>query len=132
MSSVAIIRYILANDATLTATVPATKIMAGVLPLNTVLPAIGITQISGVQTNYVSAPGNMQRDRVQVTVEATTYPQGKAIIDLIRDVFATYKRGTVNGFACDSVVPDLVGPDLWDSQTGIYTQSIDFIVRWNS
>jgi hypothetical protein len=106
--------------------------MAGVLPLNTVLPAIGITQISGVQTNYVSAPGNMQRDRVQVTVESESYKQAKEIIELIRDVFTTYKRGTVNGFSCDSIIPDLLGPDLWDPQTEIYTQSIDFIVRWHS
>jgi hypothetical protein len=132
MSSTAIVRYILANDTGLTAVVPATAIAAGVVPINTVLPAISITEISSLPRGNVNAPDGFYRDRVQVTVEATTYPQAKQIIALIRAVFTTYKRGTVNGFNCDSVIPDTAGPDLFDQQTNIHSQSLDFIVRWHS
>jgi hypothetical protein len=132
MSSVAIVRYILANNAGLTATVPATAIAAGVVPINTDLPAISITQISSVPYNHVGAPGNFYTDRVQVTVEATSYPLAKSIISLVRAAFTTYQRGMVNGFKCDSVQPDIAGPDLEDTQAGIHSQSLDFIVRWSS
>ena len=132
MSSTAIVRYILANNAGLTAVVPATAIAAGVVPINAALPAISIVQISGVPLNYISTPGEMMIDRVQATVETKTYPQAKQIIALIRSIFTTYKRGTVNGFNCDSIAPDMAGPDLYDSQTDIHSQSLDFIVRWHS
>jgi hypothetical protein len=132
MSSTAIVRYILANNAGLTAVVPSTAIAAGVVPINTDLPAISITQISSVPYNTVGAPGTFYTDRVQVTVEAGTYPQAKQIIALIRAVFTTYQRGTVNGFKCDSVQPDTAGPDLEDTQAGIHSQSLDFIVKWHS
>ena len=44
MSGVSIIRWLLANNVPVQAVIPATRIMAGVLPLNTVMPAIAVTQ----------------------------------------------------------------------------------------
>lgn len=131
MSGVAIINYKLANDAALTAVVPAAWIFSGIAPIGTALPAISITQISGVSPHDpVAAPGNMIRERVQVTVECKEYPQTKVIMTLIRNAFSTYSRATVSGFNCDSVMQDTEGPDLYDQETGIYAQSTDFIVRW--
>jgi len=131
MSGVAIVNYILANNATLTASIPAARIFSGIAPINTDLPAISITQISATSPHDpVVAPGNMIRERVQVTVECKHYVQTKSIMSLIRNAFLTYSRGIVAGFNCDSVLQDTEGPDLYDQGTGIHAQSTDFIVRW--
>jgi hypothetical protein len=45
MSGVAVIRHLLATNSTLVAQVPAAKIMAGVIPLNSVLPAVSVTEV---------------------------------------------------------------------------------------
>ncbi|MXS81576.1 hypothetical protein [Nitrosomonas oligotropha] len=133
MSGVAIIRSILVNDATLTTAIPADRIMAGVVPIGAELPAISITQVSGVNSfRPVGAPGSLTRERVQVTIEANKYPQVKSVMKLVKGAFSTYARGTYAGFKCDSVIPDNEGPDLRDPETEICSQSHDFIVNWIS
>ena len=131
MSGVAIIRSILAANTALTAQVPATKILAGVIPLNTVLPAISIAQISGVQNNTLGMNGAkyLATDRVQVTVMAKTYPTQKQILELVRAACPN-TRGIINTFACDSILPDTTGPDIYDSENIIYFQSLDFKVTF--
>lgn len=130
MSGVAIIRAMLADDFMLTKSVPKAKIMAGVLPLNTVLPAISIRQISGVELKMIKRSGNeMVTDRVQVTVLATTYPQQKEILELIRSALPSV-RGAVYEYEVDSILPDIDGPDLYSETPVIYEQSIDYIVRF--
>ena len=54
MSGVAIVRALLAAHAAVTAAVPAVRIFAGAIPLNTPLPAISITPISGSERNTVA------------------------------------------------------------------------------
>lgn len=132
MSGVNVVRYLLAANATLIASVPSTKIMAGVLPLNTAMPAIGITQISASSRNIVAMNSStkMVTERVQVTVMAESYPSKKAILNLVRAALPK-TRGTVDSINVDSVIDDTEGPDLDDPATGIYTQSQDFIVRFN-
>jgi len=133
MSGVAIIRIILASNVTLTAAIPADRIVAGVVPIGTELPAISITQVSGTDPfRPVNAPGEMTRERVQVTVEANKYAQVKSLMSIVKGAFTTYSRGTINGIVCDSVMQDNDGPDLMDPDTEIYSQSTDFIVRWIS
>lgn len=130
MSGVAIIRSILVHDFMLTNAVPKAKIMAGVLPLNTVLPAISIRQISGVEMKLIKRSGNeMVTDRVQVTVLATTYPEQKTILELIRSALPSV-RGYIDEFEVDSILPDIDGPDLYSENPVIYEQSIDYIVRF--
>lgn len=130
MSGVAIIRSLLIDDPFVTKTVPKTKIMAGVIPINTVLPAISIRQISGVEWKMVKRSGSdMVTDRVQVTVLAEAYPKQKEILELIRAALLTV-RDDVYGFDVDSIVPDIDGPDLYTENPVIYEQSIDFIVRF--
>ena len=131
MSSVSIVRYKLANVAGVTGIVPATRIMAGVLPQGTALPAISVTLISGRTLNNVASSSGLHTDRVQVTVEAATYPQVRQILDLCRAALP-YTRATVNSIVCDSIVPDIEGPDGFDSLLKTYFQSQDFIVTWNS
>lgn len=142
MSGVAVIRYLLANAAAVTAVVPASKIMAGDLPLNTVMPAISVTQISSVPRNIVSmSPTRVQHtDRIQVSVlfkgpqgnpVGTGYPGVRAMLRLVLAACPN-TRGTVNGIDVDSIIPDIEGPDLSDDATALYSASRDFIVRWNA
>ena len=130
MSGVAITRYLLANDATLIAVVPADKIKAGVVPINTTLPAISIRQISGIEHEIIRRGSNqLVTDLVQITVLSSTYPQQKSIMNLIRTALPG-TRGTVNGFAVDSITPESDGPDFYNEDPVIYEQSIDYMIRF--
>ena len=130
MSGVAILRYMLANNAPLTVVVPANKIMAGVAPMNTALPVISIRQISGQEYQTIKRGTNqLVTERIQVTVLAATYPLQKSILNLIRTALPA-TRGTVSSFVVDSITPDIDGPDLYNDNPIIYEQSIDFVVRF--
>jgi len=142
MSGVAVIRYLLANAAAVTAVVPATRIMAGDLPLNTVLPAIAITQISSIPRNTVKMnDARVQHtDRVQVSVllkgpqgtpAGLGYPGVRALLKLVLAA-CPHTHGTVNSIDVDQILPDIEGPDLSDDASALYSGSRDFIVRWNS
>ena len=131
MSGVAIVRYKLANYANLTAAVPAARIQAGVLPQNTALPAISVTLVSGVTGLQISKPSGLRTDRVQITVDALTYPQVRQILALCRAALP-YTRGTVNSIACDSILPDIEGPDGFDDLLKTYFQSQDFMITWSA
>lgn len=136
MSGVAILGYLMANDATLTAQVAAGSIIGGVIPLETDLPVIGMTSISGTPRNTVAMTGTkLITERVQVTVQAGQEQSGgpyafvQNVLPLIRRACAN-RSGTVNGFTLDSILPDVVGPDFEDPDTRIVTKSQDFIVKW--
>jgi hypothetical protein len=131
MSAVAAIRYLLANNAALIAVVPATKIMAGTIPVNTVLPAIGIQEISTVERTNVdmSSTSLMETSRVQVTVLAKTYATQKSILELVRKACPNTK-GSIDSVVVDSILPAGAGPDFEDVDANIYTQSRDFIVKF--
>lgn len=132
MSGVAIVRYLLANNAPLIGQVPAAKIMGGALPIGTALPAISIMEVSGSSrlTVAMNESKRLNTERVQVTVESKTYPLQKSIMQLVRDALPV-SRGTVNSFDCDSILPDIESPDFYDEDAAIYMQSMDFIVRFN-
>lgn len=142
MSGVAAIRSLLATNAAVVAVVAAERIVAGDLPINILLPAIGVTQISGIPTflDVAMAPGKrLQTDRVQVTamVKATQgtpagggYPALKALLKLILAACPN-THGTISGVEVDSILPDSVGPDLSDDAFSFVTQSRDFIVRFS-
>lgn len=144
MSSVGIVRSILASNSALIAVIPAARIAAGDLPLDTVLPAISVIQISGNQrlTMAMTEPKQINTDRVQVSVlykgpdgtpsGGTGYPGVKAAMALVRAAMPNRNGivGTLTGYWVDSILPDTVGPDLQDEAGQIFSQSIDFIVRW--
>jgi hypothetical protein len=130
MSGVAVIRSLLADAAAVTAQVPAGKIYSGVIPLGAVLPAISVSQVSGIDRLTVGMTGTKLRtERVQVTVQSKTYPSQKSILALVRAACRN-RSGTVNGVTVDCILPDVEGPDLADTEAQIYTQSQDFIVKW--
>lgn len=131
MSGVAIINYLLSNDAGVIGTVPASRIFSGVIPLSTAMPAISVMQISGRQHNNVAMASDsyLVTDRVQVTVLSKSYAQAKAILSLVRAA-CPLSRGTINGFASEGVIPDAEGPDMFDEVDEIYQQSHDYMVSY--
>lgn len=130
MSGVSIVRFLLAANTALVAQVPSVRIMAGVLPVGTTLPAISITTISAVERKTVTmADSHQVTERVQVNVEAKSYPSQKSILALVRAALPL-SRGTVNSVSVDSVTHDSDGPDIYDMDAGIYVQSSDFFVRY--
>lgn len=131
MSNVKVVRFLLANNANLIAVVPAAKIFAGVVPINTVLPAITVNHISTMSRNIISmsAATVLATSRVQVTVMTKTYAEQKSILELVRKALPV-SNGVVNGITVDSILPDIAGPDLRDDDAGTYFQSRDFIVKF--
>ena len=140
MSGVAVVRHLLVNAAAVTAVVPAARIMAGDLPLKTAMPAITITQISGMPrlTLAMTEPNRLHTDRVQVTVLVKGPEQGGEGYPILRTILGLVlaacpnQNGTVNGVTVDSILPDIEGPDLADMATALYSSSRDFLVKWRS
>lgn len=128
MSDVKAVRYLLANSATLIAQVPAARIIGGVLPQGMALPAISVMHVSTVRPSFVAASAGMSIARVQVTIFAATYATQKSIMALIRAALPR-SRGSVNGVAVDSIIPDIEGPDATDD-AGLYIGSIDYRVTY--
>lgn len=127
--SVAVIRYLLAHDSGVVAQVPASRVFAAELPQNITLPAIVVRQVSGTEgLTAAMTETRMRTDRVQVSVLASSYASVKTILELVRTSCAT-RGGTVNGVKLDSILPDGVGPDIYDSEARIFEQSRDFIVK---
>jgi hypothetical protein len=133
MSGVTAIVYLLKNNGTLTASVSASNIKAGVIPVNAVLPAIGVTEVSDVDAFRKVATGanEFAMSRIQVTVMAKTYPSKKAILELVR-LACPNQRGTINGVYVDSIMSEGAGPDFDDEEKFIYIQSRDFMVKFTT
>lgn len=131
MSGVAAIRQVLAASIPLTAIVPATRIMAGMLPIKTTLPAIGIATISAVDRN-IPAPGGKRHvdERVQVTIMGKDYPQAKAILRLVK-LAAADMMPIVAGISEVTVRTDGAGPDFTEDEVSIPMQMQDFMVGYN-
>lgn len=142
MSGVAIVRYLLANNAAVLALVPAARIKPD-LKVGTVLPAIEVAVISS-RPEFLGVDGYsaniLWTERIQVSPlvkdsAATPAGAGYAGVDtIIMAILAAVSqtRGFVNGIYCDSIVPDQGGPDLYDDVAGIHSKSQDFMVKWVS
>jgi hypothetical protein len=105
--------------------------MTGAIPLGTTMPAIAVSEISVMERNTVgmNAAKVLATARIQVTVQASSYADQKTVLDLVRKACPN-QRGTVNGVAVDSIVPDVAGPDLDVPDAGLFMQSRDFIVKF--
>ena len=79
MSGVAVIVSLLKASAPILAIVPTTRIMAGDLPLNTVMPAIAVTQISGVPYNTTVQVGGM----IEIPAAALALPMFMKRLDFL-------------------------------------------------
>lgn len=136
MSGVTIIRTLLANDPYLLETVPADRIFTGIAPLKITIPAVSITQITGfTHKSLAMTDGRTElvTDRVQITVMAGTYRSQKDILKLIRDALPITNelvRISELSITCTSILHELEGPDLFDYETSIYMQSVDYKVNY--
>lgn len=132
MSAIKAISYLLSHNSNLIAAVPAAKIFAGQIPINTVLPAVAVNEIS--TTEYLTVALNESKvtetTRVQVSVQTKTYATQKSILELVRKALPN-THATVNGVDVDSIVPEGAGPDLRDDDANIFMQSRDFMVRFS-
>lgn len=131
MNGVVAIRQLLVGNAALVAAVPSSRIRAGVLPLATDLPALGIRSVSSIDRNII-APGSTRRvtDRVQVTILAADYPELKEVTRLVKDAGAdTFP--TVDGISDVVVHTDGQGPDFMDENATIYAGTQDFRISYN-
>lgn len=130
MSGTGIMNILLSDDIDLVSVVPAARIISGILPLKTAVPAIGITSISGQPLGMIVGKETLWTDRVQVTVHAPTYAEQKRILQLVRDALPEVTRGIVGSHECDSISVDIEGPDIYDHDENIHIGSQDFIVRY--
>lgn len=133
MSATAIVRALLVTHAPLTALVPAARIIAGIIPQNTTLPAISITEISSnpkITTTRRATATEPMESRVQVTVLTkgeNAYRQLKAILHAAK-LGKGVHTGVIAGFDVNSVMPVNVNPEIPPADDGIYEQSRDFMV----
>jgi hypothetical protein len=130
MSDVKVIRYLLSHNTALNAVVPATRIMAGVLPQGIAAPAIVVTHISTVRKNFVAEYAvDYCTARTQVMVMAADYPTLKSTLALVRGSLPR-SRGSVSGVAVEAVIADFEGPDFPDD-AGLWYSTHDFQVIFN-
>ena len=132
MSGVKVIRALLVADTALLAVVPAARVIAGVLPQGTALPAVALTEVSTAEVSRIDAQAvyALVECCVQITIFVADYPQQKQLLDLVRKA-CNYKRGTVAGVVVSSVRRESNGPDFNDPAAGFYMQSIDFKVIYH-
>lgn len=132
MDGVAAVRSVLAANGALTALVPAAKIIAGPLPLNTAAPAITLQSISIVDRNLPN-PGVKRHvvERVQVTVLAPNYPSQKNILRAIRKAAADKFYPAVSGIDQVTIVTESAGPDFMNEQASLWLGSQDLRVTYN-
>lgn len=132
MSAVKVMLALLVADAPVLALVSAARIVAGVLPQGTALPAIAITEVSTIELPRVDAnsPTTLADSRVQVTLIATSYPLQKQLLNAVRRA-CNYKRGSIAGITVVSVRRAGNGPDFNDADTGFYMQTVDYTVIYH-
>jgi hypothetical protein len=126
MDGVKAIVQVLMADAGVTALVPSTRIMAGVLPQGTALPAISVSSVSAVTRGTLVKGGvTMRRQRVQVTVMAATYASQASIQKAVIKA-AHAKFPTVTGLSNVTLHHDSSGPDFMNEEASVYLGTDDF------
>lgn len=130
MSVEAIVQLLLA-DQVIAARVSADSIVAGDVPVDAALPALGITEVSNVPVGafYAQAEYSVVTARVQVMAISQAYPEVKELLALVRRA-CNFQRGQLAGVDVISIVRDTVGPDLQDAADRHF-QSIDFKVTYH-
>ena len=136
MSAEKVIHTLLAGAAAVTAVVGAGNIWPGELPQGTVLPALGISHLvtpAELTTMDAQAAYRLVQTRIEVTLlarnDANGYVVLKDLLDKVRKA-CNYAHGTIGGISVGSVLVDTIGPDQRDSDLGVLSQTIDFLVTW--
>lgn len=131
MSSVKAIRALLVGAPAVTARMPASSIVAGDVPVDAPLPALGIQEIGSVPVGAFDAQAecSVVTARVQVMAMSKAYPEVKELLALVRRA-CNFQRGQLAGVDVISILRDVVGPDLQDA-ADTHFQSIDFMVTYH-
>lgn len=131
MSAVKVMRALLHAYPAVVALVPLERVVAGTVPQESELPAIGIKEIGRNEFATVARTEKrvLVRSRVQVTVYAKSYPEQKAVLRAA-NLGPGVHTGVVAGVTVRSVVRGEVGPDLSEEDAGIFEQSRDFMVSY--
>lgn len=130
MNGTAAVRSLLVADATLLALVPADRIMAGNLPVNTTLPAISVFDVSSVDEQFTDEPGKrFTTDRIQITVLAATYPSLVEVLAAAKSA-CDAKFPTVSGLSNVVVRTDGQGPYFTDEASSIHMRTQDYRVSY--
>lgn len=131
MSGVVITRRLLTDSAALVILVPATRIIAGVIPQGTALPCIAVTEVSSTDRHTLKGVAFIKvTERDQVTVMAANYPAVKDIMRLVRKACRNVV-GTVGAYPGVTCHLQGKGPDFIDPDAGFYMQSQDTLVTFN-
>lgn len=133
---IALTRYVLSNDTRITNVIPSGRIIPGPVPQTIALPAISIIRIDGfpIRTVGMDYPITF-RDRIQITTLAHDYVTPKSMTKLFLSVLNVHAFNVVfdSGLVyCDTILPDIIGPDFYDHDTLIFSQSVDFFVKYRS
>lgn len=110
-----------------------TRIIPGEIAQGTTLPAVAYNHISTNERNTASMSESaaLATTRIEVAVQAKSYPEQKALIAAVRTACKN-KQGVIAGVTVHSVLSDTVGPDMHDGDTATFMQTIDFMVMHTS
>jgi hypothetical protein len=130
MDGVAVMRALLLAHAPLVALV-GDNVVAGTIPADTALPAVGIKEISRIGMDTVARAGafTLVTARIQVTATSGSYPQMKAVLAATKLGAGTFTGMTAGVYVC-SVLEDGVGPELTDDAPGLNQQARDYKVTY--
>lgn len=131
MNGIVALRAVLIADATLTALVPAERIAAGILPLNTAAPFIQLTSISVNDLN-IPSPGltRFVTERVQVSVIAANDDSLRAVFAAMKSAAADQINPVVSGISGVTIHTAGAGPDIVSEEASLYQKNLDFMVRY--
>lgn len=135
MDGVAAMVKVLTTDAALTELVPVERIVPGPSALGFQLPWIALDSVS-LNDRNIPAPGPQQhvRERVQVTVMASDYPERAAVMRAVRRAVrraaADLVGVEVDGIDAATIHTDSAGPDFMIEDPSIWCRSQDFLVTY--
>lgn len=130
MSGVAVILSLCAGDGTVTGIIPADRIVAGTLPLDTALPALGIETISEIDVRVLNRGAwRRVRERVQTRVIGSDYAQAHDLIKAVKRACAD-KFPAIAGLQNVNVLSVSGGPEGYHPVIGAPQRTHDFLVGY--
>lgn len=132
MTPSSVIYELLAASAAVIGLVPAGRLRVDEISQGTPMPAISIDQISIVPIGAIDAQAefSLVTARVQVTVHAKGRPDVDVVMAAVRRA-CNYQRGLLVGLRVSSILCDIEGPDMKNSDIGIYYRTMDFLVTFH-
>lgn len=126
-----ILAKLASESAVVTALVEPSQVLADNIPIDSPLPAIGFTKVSGVDRNLMSPRALSRRtERVQATVVATSKAEARAVLNALRSVLRN-RMGDFAGVQSVVIHTDGDGAEFTDMDPALHMQTQDFRVSYN-